>query len=133
MVSAYYMTAVVFLPLAYVQRERGHVMIELFTMWVPNRGKAAIDGTVLLACAAALCVFTYATYEKAVEMTARHEIWVGLLDVYVWPSRWFLPIGLGLMALYMIFQSVREYLYAFGGGHGTGHQEPRHAEDSEQV
>jgi TRAP-type C4-dicarboxylate transport system permease small subunit len=130
-VSAYYMIGVVFLPLALVQRERGHVMIELFTMWMSPRGKALMDAVVLLVCAGALSIFTYSGIEKAVAMTLRDEIRVGLIEVTVWPSRWFVPLGCGVMALIMVLQAVREF--AFGLGVDGRHQEAKHAEQSERV
>jgi len=64
-VSGYYMVAVVFLPLGYVQLERGHVFIELFTLKVSDRGKAWMDGFVLIVCTASLSIFTYAGFDKA--------------------------------------------------------------------
>ncbi|WP_161958760.1 TRAP transporter small permease [Ferruginivarius sediminum] len=130
-VSAYYMIGVVFLPLAMVQRERGHVMIELFTMWMRPRSKALMDAAVLVVCAAALVIFTYSGIEKAIAMTARDEIRVGLIDVTVWPSRWFVPFGCGAMAIVMVLQAIHELL--FGLGLDGGHQEAKHTEDAEQV
>ncbi|MCP5368507.1 MAG: TRAP transporter small permease [Hyphomicrobiales bacterium] len=129
-VSGYYMVAVVFLPLGYVQYERGHVIIELFTLKLSSRSKAWLDACVLAVCAAALSVFTYAGYVKALRMTARNEIWIGLIDVAIWPSRWMLPAGLLVMTLIMVVQSIQEFHSAITG---KGHHEPRHAEDVESV
>lgn len=130
-VSGYYMVAVVFLPLGYVQMERGHVIIELFTLKVSDRGKAWLDGCVLLVCAGALSIFTYAGFDKAVSMTARGEMWIGLIDVIIWPARWMLPAGLLVMTVMMVLQAIREFQSAAGGG--EGHVDPQHAEDAERV
>lgn len=113
-VSAYYMIACAFLPLAYVQRERGHVIIELFTSWLPERATAFLDGLVAAVVAVGLLFFTQATFGKAIAMTEEREIMIGTIDVVVWPSRWMLPIGLGAMALYMLLQSAQEFGRAFG-------------------
>lgn len=113
-VSAYYMIGCAFLPLAWVQRERGHVIIELFTSWLPERATAFLDGVVAAVVAAGLLIFTHATFGKALTMTAEGEIMIGTIDVTVWPSRWMLPLGLGAMALYLILQSVQEFGRAFG-------------------
>ena len=45
-VSAYYMIACAFLPLAWVQRGRAHVSVEVFTLWMPPRMLALLDGLV---------------------------------------------------------------------------------------
>lgn len=112
-VSAYYMIACAFLPLAWVQRERGHVSIELFTAWMPERAISFLDGVVAAAVACGLLIFTHATFGKAVTMTEEAEIMIGTIDVTVWPSRWMLPLGLGAMALTLILQSVQEFGRAF--------------------
>lgn len=113
-VSAYYMIACAFLPLAWVQRERGHVVIELFTSWMPKRATSLLDGVVGLAVACGLLIFTHATFGKALAMTEDGEIMIGTIDVTVWPSRWMLPVSLGAMALCLIIQSIQEFGRAFG-------------------
>lgn len=115
-VSAYYMVAVAFLPLAYVQRERGHVMIELFTMRLSPRTNAFLDSAVFTICGIGLAIFTYASVLKAVAMTEESEILIGTVDVTVWPSRWFVPAGCGAMALYMWLQALQEFTWALRGG-----------------
>lgn len=115
-VSAYYMVAVAFLPLAYVQRERGHVMIELFTMRLSPRANAAIDSIVYIVCGTGLAIFTYATLFKAIAMTEESEILIGTIDVTVWPSRWFVPAGCGAMALYMWLHAIQDLMWAVRGG-----------------
>jgi len=129
-VSGYYMVAVVFLPLAYVQLERGHIIIELFTLKAGPRLKAWIDGCVSFLCSGALGVFTYATFDKAIEMTSKGEFWIGMIEVVIWPARWALPFGLGIMMLIMFLQGIREFQSAITGKH---FQNPMHAEDSEKV
>lgn len=129
-VSGYYMVAVVFLPLAYVQLERGHVIIELFTLKAGPRLKAWIDGFVYIICGGALAIFTYATFDKALKMTAKNEMWIGMIEVTIWPARWALPFGLGIMMMIMFLQAIREFQSAITGEH---YQEPMHAEDSEKV
>lgn len=130
LVSGYYMVAVVFLPLGLVQLERGHLCIELFTLWMNSRQKAWLDGIVLIVCACALSVFVYASFDKAVEMTRKGEIWIGMVDVMIWPARWMLPIGLATMTLLMLLQAAQELRSAFTG---EGHDDPKPPQDSEQV
>ena len=124
------MVAVVFLPLAYVQLERGHIIIELFTLKAGPRLKAWIDGFVHVVCGSALAIFTYATFDKAIKMTAKGEMWIGMIEVIIWPARWSLPLGLGIMMIIMFLQAIREFQSAITGKH---FQNPMHAEDSEKV
>lgn len=131
MVSAYYMIGVAFLPLAYVQRERGHVIIELFTLKLPPRVIAALDGVVYVVCCAALWFFTYAAFRQAVLMTEQSEIMIGTIDVTVWPARWLMTAGLAVMALYMMLQAVEQFLWA--AGVAVRHQPAEHTEETETI
>ena len=115
-VSTYYMIGCAFLPLAWVQRDRGHVIVELFTIWMRPRAAAALDGVVTLICAAGIAIFFFAGVEKAVGMTAQGEILIAMVDVVVWPSRWLLPAGLGTMLLYMLLHAVGDLAWAARGG-----------------
>lgn len=115
-VSAYYMIACAFLPLAWVQRSRAHVSVEVFTLWMPPRMLALLDGLVCLACAAGTAIFAWAATNKAIAMTRAGEILIGTMDVVVWPSRWFVPVGLVAMAIYMLLHAVADLHWAVYGG-----------------
>ncbi|WP_428245351.1 TRAP transporter small permease [Ferrovibrio sp.] len=115
-VSAYYMIGCAFTPLAWVQRQKGHVMIEIFTLWMKPRQAAAMDGVVYLVCAVAVGIFAYAGFTKAWAMTLEDEILIGSIDVVVWPSRWLVPAGLILMLAYMVLQAFDELRFAILGG-----------------
>ncbi len=126
-VTAYYMVACAFLPLAWVQRNHGHVKAEVFTAWMPPWLTAAIDGVVAILCAMATSVFAYAAFVKAVAMTSTGETLIGTVDVVVWPGRWFVPVGLVAMVLYMVVHAISDLHTAFTGGasrpapQGQGH------------
>lgn len=115
-VSAYYMIGCAFLPLAWVQRHKGHVIIEIFTIWMSPRAAAALDGVVAVAVSVCLTIYAYAGLVKAVAMTRDDEILIGMIDVVVWPSRWMVPAGLILMVAFLLLQAVDELRYAIKGG-----------------
>jgi TRAP-type C4-dicarboxylate transport system permease small subunit len=107
-VSGYYMVAAVFLPLAYVARTEGHIMVELFTRRMRPRPLAALESVVCLIGIAYMGVFTWRTGAEAVRRHSGREMWEtadGLL--VIWPSRWLLPIGAGLLTLYLVLRLVR--------------------------
>ena len=55
----------------------------------------------------------------ALEKTHVRESWeAATLDIQVWPARWFLPIGTGLMALYLIVLIIENLGTFFGGPSG---------------
>ena len=128
-VSFYYMVSVVFLPLAYIQLHRGHVIIELFTSSLSDRTNALIDAIVYTLAAVAMGYFTMAAVEKAMKMTTLGEFVLGVILVYTWPARWLVVAGTGLMSLVYAFTAIEEFARAFGRGdpdsdapeHGTAH------------
>lgn len=109
-VAAYYMVAVVFLPLAYVTFAEGHLIVELFTVRMSGRPLAALVGCAGLVTLLYLLFLAYHTGVEAVRRTGEGEAWETSVDlVAVWPSRWFLTIGLAAMALYVLLALVRHF------------------------
>ncbi len=116
-VSAYYMVAVVFLPLAYVTRAAGHLSVELFTRNLSPPRLAALETVVGTVGFAYMAAFTWQTTVAAIESTVINEGWETADDIItVWPSRWLLPLGCGLMAFYLL----RRVAADFRGSRGNG-------------
>lgn len=109
-VSGYYMVAVIFFPLAYVSHNDGHIMVELFTRNLPERRIAGLEAVVGVICFAFVVWFTWESIVSAWIGTERNEQWEtskGL--VTIWPSRWFVPLGLALMGIYMVIRFVDDF------------------------
>lgn len=107
-VAAYYMVAVVFLPVAYVTIMEGQLIVELFTGWMSNRLLSLLNGFAGFVSLAYLLFIVYYTGAEAVRRTIEGEAWETSVElVAVWPSRWMLPIGLAAMALYVLIEAVR--------------------------
>lgn len=109
-VSSYYMVAVIFFPLAYVCHNEGHIMVELFTRHLPERRLAALDGTVGVVCFGLVVWFAWESISGAVTSMVRDEKWetsVGLLTI--WPSRWFVVVGLVLMGIYLLVRLIDDF------------------------
>jgi TRAP-type C4-dicarboxylate transport system permease small subunit len=106
-VSHWYMVALAFLPLAYVQWHREHLMVEVFTKDIPPRILGLIDVGVQVVCVALLGLYITQVAIAAVAKTQLKEaLEATWFDIPVWPTRWFLPFGLGVMALCILAQLV---------------------------
>ena len=117
-VSHYYMVGVIFWPLAYVQSRRGHFFAEVFTQRLPPLVVRIIDAICTLVTALLLAFLTWRTAAYALEFTqARESVQTAYFTISTWPSRWFVPLGLGLMALYALVQ----VLQTFAGRGGQAH------------
>ncbi len=115
MTANYFMVAVTFLPLASVQHHRGHVIIELFTGWLPERVLQAMDAVVYIACAGVALTFCYATYYKALAMTRAGEFAIGTVIVTIWPTRWLVVAGVLVLALYLLLNAAENVAAAVTG------------------
>ena len=111
-VAYYYMIAVVFLPIAGVERVNGAVSVELFyTMASPSIRRFMRISAILISLLffGMLC---YRTWLDALESLAKLEHVEGIWDVVVWPGRFFLPFSFAATCLVLISRFFYEVLYS---------------------
>lgn len=110
----YYMVALVFLPFAYIARGEGHIFVELFTRKLSDRPRSFLDGLMGLLTLVWVGVLAWYSGEEAITVTIAlefEETAAGLL--YIWPSRWFVPLGSGIMGLAVILRLTQDFRLAF--------------------
>ena len=86
-VSTYYIVAIVFLPLALVERLNGHIVVELFSQHLPRRTLELLIGCIGLASAGYFGAFTWRTGQDALQTYAAGEMMLGTAPITVWPTR----------------------------------------------
>lgn len=115
-VAWYYMVATVFLPIAWIQIRKKHLMVELFTRQMAPRRLAMLEAAIAVLSAIYVGILFYLTVETAIEKTISWEVQdVTYFDLPVWPSRWFLPLPVGAMTVILILQAVRDIRFALTG------------------
>ena len=108
MVSAYDMVAVTFLPLAYVTRQKAHISVELFTQWLSQRTILIIEWLSTVFISAIAIWVCYESMAVAIHSVLVTEVWEsGDGFLYVWPSRLFVPVGVGAMGFTLIIETIR--------------------------
>jgi TRAP-type C4-dicarboxylate transport system permease small subunit len=106
-VSTYYMVALVFLPLAFVDRTGGHISADLLTRAMGPRLRAFVLWLMDLLVLITIGLLFWYTLAEAVRRTVEGEVWrSGEFLLPVWPSRWLLPIGSGMMAISVLIRLV---------------------------
>lgn len=113
-VTYYYMVALTFLPLAAVERGGGHISVELLTQALPPRWRDRLAVLSLLVSCAFFGVLGAITLGTAIEKFHIGEYVMGTLQLQVWPSRFFVPLGFGLIATVCLAKLVRDGLALFG-------------------
>lgn len=98
------MVAIVFLGLAYIQSQRGHVRMELLVTRMSPRLRGAVEAFTLLLSLALFVIITYKSGQNAYQSWQMKDVTMGLIDWPVWPSKMLVPIGSGLLSLRFIVQ-----------------------------
>ncbi|PAU79427.1 TRAP transporter small permease [Halomonas salipaludis] len=106
-VSFYYMVAIVFLPLAYVELKQEHIRVDVVVGRFPPLVQLLFY---LFACTLGLIYFgmlCYQSYQDAVRATLRAETAMANFKFYLWPSRWALPVGFAAMCLAILANMIK--------------------------
>jgi TRAP-type C4-dicarboxylate transport system permease small subunit len=114
-VSFYYMVAVTFLPLAYVSHHEGQIFVELFTRGMRPKSLAFLEGLVGIVCFIFVIWFVRETWFAALISFEEGEMWETSDDlITIWPNRFLLPVGMGLLAIYLLIRLIDDFMVAFG-------------------
>lgn len=97
------MFASVFLGMAYVALHRGHVNVTMFTQRLSPRAQTILDAGVLLLAAAVFGLLTWSSWVLAWQWFLIREIRLGAFPWPIWPFRFLFVVGMGLIALQLIF------------------------------
>ena len=92
-VSFYYMVALVFLALGYVESRGENIRVDLFAQMMPQGAQLALY---IFACLLGLAFFgmlAWQSFWDAVRATARGEEAMSNFRFLIWPARWALPVG----------------------------------------
>ena len=90
----YYMVSAVVLPMAFVELTRQSIAVDLFYQMMGPRLQVAVTFFVLLLSAVGYGGLAWISFPDALEAFAKREIVMGTINIYIWPSRFLLPIAL---------------------------------------
>ncbi|MEQ3624983.1 MAG: TRAP transporter small permease [Celeribacter sp.] len=106
-VSFYYMVALVFLALGFVEYRNENIRVDLFAQMMP---KSVQLGLYIFACLLGLIFFGmlfWQTLQDAIRATGRGEEAMSNFRFYIWPARWALPIGFAGVLLAVLANLLR--------------------------
>ncbi len=108
LVATYYMVAIAFLPLAYLALHERHVSVDIVVQTMEPRMKrfTMVFANFVSAIYCALLAWRGAV--NAIRATQVGEVWAAaLVDIPVWPTRWFFPAGAALAAVVFLLVALR--------------------------
>ena len=112
--SETFMIPAVFLPLMFVQMKREHVFVRVVTAWMSSRQQAFLDALAALVGILLFGLLTWLALGKAIDSFWSGEYRVALISVPIWPFRWMIPLGTGLMVLQLVLTAIEEFARAAG-------------------
>jgi TRAP-type C4-dicarboxylate transport system permease small subunit len=104
-VSNYHMVAVVFLPLALVERRHEHITVDLFVNMMPAGAQRFVRIIGYLVCSVFFGLLTWQTGIDAFEAWQRDELLMSSIYIILWPAKMLLPIGFGLMLVQVLLHA----------------------------
>lgn len=93
------MVGLVFLGLAYAQRAKAHIGVDMFTERMPARLGHLVRAVGLMVAFVVLAVMAWETAQVAVTSFGNREFRFGLVRVPIWPARAIIPLGLVALLL----------------------------------
>ncbi len=105
--SYYYMIAVVFLPLAAVELRNGHIAVEIVSQHLRERTQRLLIGAVCVLSSVFYALLTWRTWLEAVEKMHVGEMYAGSMNLAIWPPRFLMPLGTGLLTVVLLWKAYR--------------------------
>lgn len=122
-VSFYYMVAVVCLPLAYIELRDEHITVDVFYLQMPMWMKRVVFVSACLVTAGFFALFAYQSWHDSLRAMARRDVVMGHAMIEIWPSRFFMPIGFGLLVIAALLRAAKAIVLP-GPPEGQQEQEP---------
>lgn len=106
-VSRYFMVAVAFLPLAWVEHRQAMISVELFDGYLGRRTLIVSDILVAVTSVLALILVAWTSLSEALEAFGKGAFVMAIgTRIPVWPTYFILPVGCGLAAHVVLFRAA---------------------------
>lgn len=122
-VSAYYMVAAVFLPIAVVELYQESISVDTIYQYLPRTLKFVCMVVVFVASAIVYLMLAWTSWGDSVRSFQVKEVVMGTVPIIIWPSRFLMPVSLlfaGAVCLWHLWRLLtstqgREELMAIRG------------------
>lgn len=107
-VTHYYMVALAFVPLAWLERTGGMVQVEVINGFLSPRLKRYNDLLIALIAMAIYATLAFVTFQAAMRSTAVGQfVMANQTRVVIWPAYWLPPLGFALAAISVALRGLR--------------------------
>jgi TRAP-type C4-dicarboxylate transport system permease small subunit len=131
LISLYLMVALFFLALSVTQRDDHHVRVDIIFRYVSARGRHAMELVGYLLTIVVLLAIVYQGSLKFWGGWLHNEVVAGAVPWPTWLSAMFVPLGMGLLVLRLMF-SVCSLAAAIASGSATAIGASEHAAEGQR-
>ena len=100
------MVLVMFLPLAFGERRKANISVDLVTRLFPLKVRSFLEAIGAILGVAIFVLITWLGVGAARYSTLVGEYWPGIVSYPVWPFRWIVPIGSFVAAIQFLFTAI---------------------------
>ena len=108
------MIAVVFLALSNCFKIGDQVKIDFFYQKFPLKVRVILDGIMYIFCALAFILIGFLGWELAYDAVKHNEQTFGVISIPMVFSYIWIPIGVGVLAIRLFFESIKRFAYLGG-------------------
>jgi TRAP-type C4-dicarboxylate transport system permease small subunit len=112
--SEFGLVGIVFFSIAYIQSEKGHIKIDIATTWMSRNGQMALDIFSYLLGIAFFAIVFWQSGKMAWKAWIIKDYTMGLVEFPLWPAKFLVPYGAGLICLQFLSNLVQDILKMFG-------------------
>lgn len=113
-ISGVLLAALIFLSIAQVQKNKGHVAIEAVVTYMPPKLRRIAGLLALAVCLALSCLITYGTVLEAVSSYQKMEYQYGSMPFPLWPIKAVVAFGFLVLVLVQAVQVGQMILIVLG-------------------
>ncbi len=106
-VSTYFMVAIAFFALASVEKNNEHISVDFAVQYVRPDLRLRILAVSCLVSAVFMGGMAWAGWSLAMRKFAVGEYSFGSDSIIIWPARFFVSAGAGLLMIYLLFKAWR--------------------------
>ena len=109
-VGAFMLVFIVFMGLAYSQRQKAHIRVEILTLRMPPKGRAIMD---LFAYTLGILIYGaifYETFKWSYHSFEIGEYVAGLINIPKWPSQFAMVFGAILLSLQFLSDWIARFI-----------------------
>ena len=99
---------IVFLSIAYIQSHKGHIKIDIATSWMPMKGQMILDIFSYILGIAFFAVVFWQSGKMAWNAWVIQDHTMGLVEFPLWPAKFLVPYGAGLICLQFLSNIVQD-------------------------